>query len=100
MAQRTVSILDKAAEEVGYVAYFIESKGLPETAKKFVDEAFTFFEKLGNPNMKHKPCSFIAWKLEGYRCANFRKKYVAAYLDLEDEVVVCDFAPQKLLSQT
>lgn len=37
-------------------------------------------------------------KEEGYRCANFRKKYVVAYLDTEDEVIICDFALQKLLS--
>jgi hypothetical protein len=98
VAQRKVSILDKAAEEVGYVAYFIESRGLPKTAKKFVDETFAFFQKLGNNNLKHKPCTFTLWRLEGYRCANFKRKYVVAYLDLEDEVIICDFALQKLLS--
>ena len=98
MAQRKVSILDKAAEEVAYVAYFIESKGLPKTAKKFVAESFKFFQTLGNPKIKHRPCNFIEWREEGYRCANFRKKYVVAYLDTEDEVIICDFALQKLLS--
>jgi hypothetical protein len=98
MAQRKVSILDKAAEEVAYVAYFIESKGLPKTAKKFVIESFRFFQNLGNSKIKHRPCNFSEWKEEGYRCANFRKKYVVAYLDTEDEVIICDFALQKLLS--
>jgi hypothetical protein len=70
MAQRKVSILDKAAEEVAHVAYFIESKGLPETAKKFVDDAFKFFEKLSDSRIKHKPCTFLAWQAEGYRCAS------------------------------
>jgi plasmid stabilization system protein ParE len=98
MAQRKVSILDKAAEEVAHVAYFIESKGLPETAKKFVNEAFSFFQKLGDSRMKHKPCSFTAWREEGYRCANFRKKYVVAYLDTEKEIIICDFTLQKLLT--
>lgn len=98
MAQRKVSILDKAAEEVAYVAYFIESKGLPKTAKKFVAESFRFFQTLGTPKIKHRPCNFIEWKEEGYRCANFRKKYAVAYLDKEDEVIICDFALQKLLS--
>ncbi len=97
MAQREVTILDKAAREVAYVAYFIESKGLPETSKKFVDNAFSFFKKLGDNRIKHKPCSFSRWKEEGYRCANFKKKYVVAYLDLENEVVICDFALHKIL---
>ncbi len=41
MAERKVSILNNAAEEVAHVAYFIESKGLPKTAKKFVDDSET-----------------------------------------------------------
>jgi len=98
MAQRKVNILDKAVEEVAYVAYFIESKGLPETAKKFVNESFSFFHKLGDSRIKHKPCSFTTWREEGYRCANFRKKYVVAYLDTEHEIIICDFALQKLLT--
>ena len=97
MAQREVTILDKAAEEVAYIAYFIEAKGLPKTSKKFVDDAFSFFLRLGDSRMKHKPCWFHFWKEEGYRCANFKKKYVVAYLDLEREVVICDFAPHKIL---
>mgnify|MGYP001811270516 CR=1 FL=1 len=98
MAQRKVSILDKAAEEVAYIAYFIESKGLPKTARKFVDESFSFFHKLSDSRIKHKPCLKAAWMEEGYRCANFKKKYVVAYLDLNDEVIICDFALQKLVS--
>ena len=97
MAQRKVSILSKAAEEVANVAYYIEGKGLPATAKKFVDSAFLFFDKLGKTPVTHKLCSFPPWKLLGYRCANFRKKFVVAYLDVDDEVIICDFALQKML---
>jgi hypothetical protein len=97
MAQREVSILDKAVEEVANVAYFIEGKGLPATAKKFVDSAFLFFEKLGKSPVTHKPCSFTAWKELNYRCVPFRKKFMVAYLDMEDEIIICDFALQKML---
>lgn len=97
MAQRKITILDKAVEEVANVAFFIEGKGLPVKAKKFVDSAFLFFEKLGNSPISYKPCSYSFWKALGYRCAPFRKKFVVAYLDLDDEVVICDFALQKML---
>jgi len=98
LAQREVAILDKAAEEVAYIAYFIEAKGLPETSKKFVDDVFSFFRGLGDSRIKHKPCRFRIWKEEGFRCATFRKKYTVAYLDLEKEIVICDFAAHKLLT--
>jgi hypothetical protein len=80
MAQRKVSIQDKAVDEVASVAYFIEGKGLPATAKKFVDAAFKFFDTLGNDSITYKPCTFALWKELNYRCAPFKKKFVVAYL--------------------
>jgi len=97
MGQRKVTILDPATEEVARIALFIEGKGLPATAKKFVDEVFSFFEKLSDPRVKHHPCKHPYWNLLDYRCANFKRKYVVAYLDNTDEIIICDFAIQKLL---
>jgi plasmid stabilization system protein ParE len=53
MGELKVTILDKAAAEVASIAFYIETKGLPATAKKFVDEAFHFFEKLGDIHPTH-----------------------------------------------
>jgi hypothetical protein len=58
MGKRKVKILEPAATAVAEVAWFIESKGLPETAKKFVDDTFAFFERLSNDQIEHKPCSY------------------------------------------
>ena len=44
MGKRKVSILEPAATAVAEVAFFIESKGLPETAKKLIDEVFVFLK--------------------------------------------------------
>lgn len=98
MAQRKISISDKAIEEVAHVAYFIEGKGLPDTAKKFVDEAFRFFQKLSDPKIVHKPCSYSYWKEAGYRCAPFRKKFIVAYQELDNEILICDFASRKIVA--
>ncbi len=97
MGQRKVSILDNAAEEVAHVAYFIESKGFPKAAKKFIADSFKFFEKLGDTRLEHRPCKHKVWANEGYRCATFRKKYIVAYLANADEIIICDFALQKIL---
>ena len=97
MGKRKVVILETAVKNVAEVAMFIEAKGLPKTAKKFVDEAFVFFEKLSDEAVTHHPCRYEIWAVMNYRCANFRKKYVAAYLDNTDEIIICDFTLQKLL---
>lgn len=97
MGQREVIILAPAVDAVSKIAIFIEGEGLPETAKKFVAEAFSFFATLSDERVIHHPCRHETWNLLNYRCVNFRKKYVVAYLDNEDEIIICDFALQKLL---
>jgi len=63
MGKRKVSILEPAATAVAEIALFIESEGLPQTAKKFVDDAFLFFAKLSDERIEHKPCSYKRWKV-------------------------------------
>jgi hypothetical protein len=97
VAQRKVTILDKAVQEVAHVAYFIESKGLPETAKKFVGEAFQYFEKLGEDSIKHRPCKYLPWKIEGFRCVTLKKKFTIAFIDTQREIVIVDFSSVGIL---
>lgn len=97
MGKRKVTILNKAVEEVASIAWFVENEGYPIAAKKFVDEAFRFFENLSDDKVLHHPCTHEVWKLAGYRCIAFRKKYVVAYIDNADEIIICDFSLQKLL---
>ena len=97
MGKRKVTILEPAAEAVADIALFIEGKGLPKTAKKFVDEAFAFFEKLADEIIVHKPCNYNnVWKYLDYRCVSY-KKYVVAYLSQADEIIICDLVTAKLL---
>lgn len=83
MGKRKVTILDAATDAVAEIAFFIESKGMPETAKRFVDNAFEFFKKLGDERIVHRPCSYPLWEILGYRCITFRKKYIVAYLSFK-----------------
>jgi hypothetical protein len=90
--------LEPAATAVAEIAWFIESKGLPQTAKKFVDDVFLFFEKLSSDKVLHKPCSYNRWKDLEYRCVPYKKKYIVAYLSHAEEIIICDFVAFKLLS--
>ncbi|MCW3106950.1 MAG: ParE toxin of type toxin-antitoxin system, parDE [Segetibacter sp.] len=97
MGKRKVSILEPAATAVAEIAFFIESKGLPATAKKFVDEAFAFFDELSDDRIERMRCRNRVWKRLGYKCITYKKKYVIAFLSLENEIVICDFVASKLL---
>lgn len=98
MGKREISILEPAAKSVAEIAWFIEHKGLPQTAKKIVEEMFRLFETLSDERIMHKPCSYKKWKELNYRCASY-KKYVIAYLDLQKEIVICEIAPAKMLKK-
>jgi hypothetical protein len=52
MGKRKVSILGRAATAGAEIVRFIENKGLPQTAKKFVDNAFQFFDKLSDQRLR------------------------------------------------
>lgn len=95
MGKRKVSILEPAATAVAEIGFFIESKGLPQTAKKFVDDVFCFFEILSDERILHKACNYKRWQNLEYRCVPYKKKY--AYLNQEKEIVICDFIPAKML---
>ena len=97
MGKRKVTILDTAVKAVAEASFFIEGKGLPETAKRFVDEAFAFFEKLSDDRIVHRPCKYSPWQKLTYRCVSFRKKYAVAYLERKSEIIICEFAVAKLL---
>lgn len=97
MGKRKVTILEPVVEAVSKIAFFTESKGLPQTAKRFVDKAFEFFESLSDERVVHRPCKQIYWKRLNLRCTTYHKKYIVAYLNNSDEIIICDFMPQKLL---
>jgi hypothetical protein len=96
MGKRKVTILEPASDAVAEIAFFIEGKGLPETAKKFIDKAFEFFAGLSDERIEHHPCTYPLWKYLHYRCITY-KKYTVAYILYKDEIVICEFVPSKLI---
>lgn len=45
MGRRKIIVKQNAADNIAAIAWFIESKGLIDTAKKFTDDAYDFFHK-------------------------------------------------------
>jgi len=99
MVKRKVTILQTAATAVAEIAFFIESKGLPSTAKKFVDEAFSFFETLADNIIEHRKCNYNKWKGLDYRCIVFKKKYMVVFISGSTEIIICDFVVAKLIKE-
>ena len=98
MGKRKVNILEQTATSIAAIAFFIEGNGMPQTAKKFVDEVFYFFETLSIDTVSNRPCNYKRWRELGYECVHY-KKYVVAYLSLSKEIIICDFISSKLLAE-
>ena len=61
MGQRKITIQETAVHAVAQISFFIEGKGLAQTAKQFVDEAFLFFDKLADERFTDRPCGYLPW---------------------------------------
>lgn len=99
MAQREVRVKQKVIETLASISYHIESKGMYDTANKFFVEAIDFFQTLSSDFIERRDCPYKRWKGKNYKCISYKKKYVIAFLSLENEVVICDFVPYKLLKE-
>ena len=53
--------------------FFIVRKGMPATAKKFVDNAIIFFEILADTKIEHRKCIYKRWQALGYNCITYKK---------------------------
>ena len=72
MGKREVSV-ETAASALADTSFFIVSKGMPATAKKFADNAIIFFETLADTKIEHRKCIYKRWQALGYNCINYKK---------------------------
>jgi hypothetical protein len=98
MVEREVIVLEAATISIAEISWFIERRGLPQTAKRFADECHDFLKKLSNCELLHKPCFYKKWYELGYRCATFKKKYTIAYSSHENEILIREFVSSKLIA--
>ena len=97
MGRRKVVVLVSVRTSIAEASWYIESKGLIATADKFADAVYNFIERLSNPNISYKICSEPERALHGLRCIQFRK-YTIVYEESDDEILVVEFIPSKMIS--
>ncbi len=95
MGFRKVIIRQSAAESIASISWYIESEGLLATAEKFSDDAYDFIAKLGDSRKGYRICRDPERDLIGYKCIAYKKKYTIAFIELDTEIIVCEFIPSK-----
>ena len=97
MGKRKVVVKESAANSIAEIAWYIESKGMLATAEKFTDEAYDFINALADGRHIHSPCKEPLRNLLGQKCKTFKKKYTIVFFEDEEDIIVCEFIPSKLI---
>jgi plasmid stabilization system protein ParE len=95
MGFRKIIIRESAAESIAAVAWFLESEGLLATAEKFTDDAYDFIEKLGDSRKRYRLCREPERAAMGYKCIPYKKKYTIVFIELDTEIIICEFILSK-----
>ena len=95
MGARKVVVKQSAAESIAAIAWFIESKDLIATAEKFTDQVYDYFLKLADARKSYALCRDPKRAGLGYKCINYKKKYTVVFIELEAELIICEFLLSK-----
>lgn len=97
MVSRKIIIKESVAESIAEISWYIESEGLPATAEKFADDVYDFIEKLADSRKRYRTCREPERILMGFKCITYKKKYTIVLIELDTEIIICEFIPSKMI---
>jgi len=95
MGFRKITVRQSAAESIAAISLYLESEGLLATAEKFTDDAYDFIERLADSRKSYRVCRDPSRDLMGYKCIPYKKKYTIVFVELKNEIIVCEFILSK-----
>ena len=96
MGSRKVTIKESVADNIAEIAWFIESKGLIQTAEKFSDKVYDFITRLSDTRRHYAICRDPDRALLGYKCISYKRKYTIVFLETDVELIICEFIPSNI----
>ena len=97
MGSRKITVKQSAADSIAEIAWFVQSKGMVQTALKFSDEAYDFFFTLSDNIKSYLKCKEPIRAKLGYKCISYKKKFTVVFIENEFEIIICEFIPSKLI---
>ena len=95
MGFRKITVKESAATSIAAISLYLESEGLLAAAEKFSDDAYDFIENLRDSRKGYRPCRDPIRDAIGYKCIPYKKKYTIAFIELDTEIIVCEFILSK-----
>lgn len=83
MGKRKVIVKQSVAGSIAEIAWFVESKGMIETAERFSDSAYDFFENLADERKSYRLCKETKRASFGFKCVSYKKKYTVVFIESE-----------------
>lgn len=77
---------------------YISERGNPERAMAFFEKLYAFGNELGLQPEKYQICRKPSLKIQGFRCAVFRKNYIFIYKFDNNQVTVFSIIHSKRYS--
>ncbi len=78
----------RAIRNINQIAVYIQQRGYPETAIKFVNKLYGFGESPPLFPDKYPLCKREKLRRKGYRCAIFAKTYILIYKIYSSKIVI------------
>ncbi|MCP9762366.1 hypothetical protein [Lacihabitans soyangensis] len=97
MGKTKIIFLDTFIENLASVSFFIESKGLPQTAILFKEKVYDFIEDLNFDKTEYARCRDPERASSGLKCIPFNKKYTIVFYQIDDEVIIIEFVASKMI---
>jgi hypothetical protein len=97
MGSRKVMIRPEVAESIAAIAWYIESKGMLTSAERFSNDVYYYIQKLARDEKNYKICREPVRASLGYKCVSYKKKYTVAFIETDNELIVCEFTSSKLI---
>ena len=97
MGKVKIVYLDKAIEDITNISFFIESKGLEQTAKRYAKSIYDFIDKLNYEQVYYLVCREKLRRALGLKCVMFKKKYTVVFYQFDDTIIVTQFVLSKLI---
>jgi hypothetical protein len=64
-------------------------------AEKFSDDVYDFIVKLADYRKGYRLCRDPERETMGYKCISYKKKYTIAFIELDSEIIICEFILSK-----
>lgn len=97
MGKTKIIFLDTFLENIASISFFIEAKGLPQTAIEYKNRVYDFIESIEFDKIDFQICRDPERAYQNLKCIPYNKKYTIVFYQFSDEVIFTEYVASKLI---